>query len=73
MIDYINNVVATHDPVELLKGGGLVTIIAYVIWSDRSERRDNREADVKRSDAVKAMAEAVVKLAEAVLQLKKER
>ena len=60
----------SHDGVELLKGTGLVGIIAYVIWSDRSERLDNREADVKRSEAVKAMAEAVKDLAQAVLLLK---
>ncbi len=60
----------SHDGIELLKGTGLVGIIAYVIWSDRSERRDNREADVKRSEAVTAMARAVTDLANAVLQLK---
>lgn len=69
MIEMLSSLMA-HDGIELLKGTGLVGIIAYVIWSDRSERRDNREADVKRSDAVRIMAEAVIKLAEAVIQLK---
>lgn len=64
------DLLAAHDGIELLKGSGLIGIIAYVIWTDRAERRDNREADMKRSEAVKSMAEAVTKLADAVLQLK---
>lgn len=48
---------------EMLKGGGLLGLLAYVIYSDRAERRDNREADVKRSEAQIAMAGALKELA----------
>ena len=70
MIEYLQAIAASHEGIEVFKGIGLTGILAYVIWSDRAERRDNREADVKRSEAVKAMADAVKDLALAVLQFK---
>ena len=75
MIEYLTQFAAlatSHEGIELLKGTGLVGIIGYVIWSDRSERRDNREAEVKRSEAVKAMAEALKELSFAIIRFKKD-
>lgn len=54
-------IIATaHEGLELLKGGGLFGLIAYLLYSDRKDRTLDREADIKRSEAMKALADAVV-------------
>ncbi len=46
----------------ILKEGGLFVLVVYLIWSDRAERKDNREADLKRSEAATLMASVIGKL-----------
>ena len=51
-----------HDTLELLKGGRLFTLLAYMIYSDRKDRTEDRVADIKRSEATSLLATSVNKI-----------
>ncbi len=51
-----------HDTFEILKSGGLFTLLAYMIYNDRKDRNLDRDADIKRSEAMSLMASCVNKL-----------
>ena len=48
-----------HGTLEMLKGGGLFAIVAYLLVTDRMARKEDREADLKRSEATSLMAGAL--------------
>ena len=68
------NFVSSFDPasIELLKGGGLFALVVYLIYSDRNDRKNDREADVKRSEATTLMASALHRLVD-YLNKKKDK
>lgn len=47
---------------ELAKSGGLFCLLAYMLWSDRQQRDKDREADIKRSEAVLILGKATEKM-----------
>ena len=50
------------DMFEYVKGAGLFGLLAYMIYSDRADRKENVVADIKRSDAAILMANTINRL-----------
>ena len=52
--------------IEMLKGGGLFALVVYLLYTDRIDRRNDkekdRESDLKRSEATTLMASALHKM-----------
>ena len=50
----------------MLKGGGLFALVVYLLYTDRIDRRNDkekdRESDLKRSEATTLMASALHKM-----------
>ncbi len=49
---------------ELIKGGGIYILLAYLIYTERQNKGKELEAEIKRSEADKEMASALKNLVE---------
>ncbi len=67
-MDWVGSTLMNID-FELIKGGGIWVLLAYLIYTERQGRGKEVEADIARSEASKKNSEAQMKMAEATKSL----